>query len=302
MAAARVLVVDDEPAVLDFVHRALNSSGYEVQRASGPREALKIVGRGRVDLVLSEVRLPGMSGLRLVRNITRLSPATATLLMSGWARSPGVPPDVEILKKPFAARTLVARVKRALERTAQARSVLAGDLRRADQLRARAGQLQFDLGQAVVAATVMVERSRRTRQQAVPWSGHSPDEILEQYSLGRLAEPGLGQLEEHLLVCERCQTRLEDIDEFVGATRAAARELREVPLDIVHVTGDGPVMLSVGGAGDDWKASFAGRDLEGAERFSTLLEANDYALECFRLMFPEHQCDDRCSSSNEPTA
>jgi len=54
---------------------------------------------------------------------------------------------------------------------------------------------------------------------------HPTDEELELYSLNRLEEPDLARLEEHLLVCEACQKRLEDIDEFVGAMRVALKEI-----------------------------------------------------------------------------
>lgn len=301
MATARVLVIDDEPGILDFVDHALNSSGYEVLRASGPREALEIAGRNRIDLVLSDVRLPGMSGLQLVKRVTRLSPATATLLMSSWASSPDVPSHVEVLRKPFSAKTLVAKVERTLRQAEQARSVLHRDLERADELRADTGHLLADLMQAGAAATATLDRSRCMRQQVALSSGHSSADILERYSLGCLGEPDLGRLEEHLLVCEACQVRLEQVDGFVGAIQAAARELRETPLNLVHFTEDGPIRLSVERADDDWQASFDGRELEGAERFSTLAEANDNALESFRLMFPEHQCDERCSPGDEST-
>ena len=67
--AATVLVVDDEPIVLEFVARALDRSGYDVLRASGSRQALEIVGRRpRVDLVLTDWQLPGMNGVELVRD------------------------------------------------------------------------------------------------------------------------------------------------------------------------------------------------------------------------------------------
>jgi hypothetical protein len=56
---------------------------------------------------------------------------------------------------------------------------------------------------------------------------HLPDEELELYSLGRLEDAQLRQLEEHLLLCEHCQRRLEETDTFVLAMRQAAAEFSE---------------------------------------------------------------------------
>ena len=50
---------------------------------------------------------------------------------------------------------------------------------------------------------------------------HPDDEMLELYALGRLVEPGLGEVEEHLLVCAGCQERLDEVTEFAGLMREA---------------------------------------------------------------------------------
>lgn len=52
---------------------------------------------------------------------------------------------------------------------------------------------------------------------------HPSDDDLELYALGRLTEPDLGRVEEHLLVCEECRVRLDEEDAFVKAVRAALR-------------------------------------------------------------------------------
>src|ERR1700680_3386591 len=56
---------------------------------------------------------------------------------------------------------------------------------------------------------------------------HSNEDLLEQYAFGRLPEEQADGLEEHLFICEHCQTRLTEIEHFVHATKAAASELRE---------------------------------------------------------------------------
>jgi hypothetical protein len=124
---------------------------------------------------------------------------------------------------------------------------------------------------------------------------HPSNDLLERYAMGKLTEPHLEQVEEHLFVCESCRTRLAEVDAFVSATRAALRQLREVPLDITHHTDDGPIRLLVEPTeSGEWHATFTGQELQGAQRFAGVAEANDYLLEAFRLIFPEHGFDERC--------
>jgi hypothetical protein len=126
-------------------------------------------------------------------------------------------------------------------------------------------------------------------------SKHLPDDFLERYAIGALTEPELEHVEEHLLACESCRARLAECDAFVSATRAALRQLRDEPLDFTHYTEDGPIRLMVESTDSgEWRATFAGQELEGACRFGSVAEANDYVLEAFRLMFPGHACDKRC--------
>lgn len=62
--------------------------------------------------------------------------------------------------------------------------------------------------------------------------GHTDDELLEKYSLGTLREPEIGEFEEHLLLCDSCQDRLEQMDGYVAAMQSASSKLRrEQPSD-----------------------------------------------------------------------
>lgn len=56
---------------------------------------------------------------------------------------------------------------------------------------------------------------------------HADDEVLEQYSMGSLPEPELGELEEHLLICSQCQDRLARTDAYVRGMQGAARRIRQ---------------------------------------------------------------------------
>lgn len=56
---------------------------------------------------------------------------------------------------------------------------------------------------------------------------HPDDEVVEAYAMGRLEEPILSDYEEHLLICDHCQERLQQIDQYVDAMRRATRRFAE---------------------------------------------------------------------------
>ena len=121
-AAARILLVEDEPAVRDVVARMLRRLGYRVEVTPGGAEALAWLARpeAEADLLLTDVRMPGMQGPELARRARGLRPGIRVLLMSAFsadvedAASSG---DVAatILDKPFDTLTLGAAVRAALE-------------------------------------------------------------------------------------------------------------------------------------------------------------------------------------------
>lgn len=64
---SRILAVDDSPSMRDMVRMALTDAGFEITQASDGREALEIARRGSFDLVLSDVTMPSMDGIELIR-------------------------------------------------------------------------------------------------------------------------------------------------------------------------------------------------------------------------------------------
>ncbi len=119
MAKASILVVDDEPCVLQIVTRVLEGAGYEVAAASGPKQALELVGsQGSFELVVSDVMMPEMCGPQLASEIRLRSPSSRILLMSGWAPVERLPKGVPFLGKPFSPRDLLDAVERAVQAAA----------------------------------------------------------------------------------------------------------------------------------------------------------------------------------------
>jgi CheY-like chemotaxis protein len=116
MATARVLVVDDEPAVLGWVSRALSRKGYDVHAVSSPLEALLLAhDTPCFDLVVSDVIMPEMCGPELVKRIAQLCPTAAVILMSGHIAAETLPEGAAFISKPFLATDLYSIVEKALD-------------------------------------------------------------------------------------------------------------------------------------------------------------------------------------------
>ncbi|MEM1435337.1 MAG: response regulator [Pseudomonadota bacterium] len=79
-----VLFVDDEPRVLTSM-RALFRKGYQVRTANSATEALAVLADGPVDLIVSDQRMPHMTGVELLARVRREYPATRRILLTGYA-------------------------------------------------------------------------------------------------------------------------------------------------------------------------------------------------------------------------
>jgi PAS domain S-box-containing protein len=116
-----ILLVEDEPAVLDLVKDTLDRIGYTVFTAGNGREALDLIeDQGLVpDLLLTDVVMPEMGGPELARSLTARFPAMKVLFASGYPDH-GLGPNgmlaagVELIHKPFGPRLLVDRVRQIL--------------------------------------------------------------------------------------------------------------------------------------------------------------------------------------------
>jgi PAS domain S-box-containing protein len=119
----RILVADDEPGIRAVVRRVLEASGYRLLVAANGREALRILEDPEhgVDLVLTDVIMPGMSGLELVETLRQQSPNMPVLMMSGYGEADAiqrhlVQPGVHFLPKPFRSGALATAVRELLDR------------------------------------------------------------------------------------------------------------------------------------------------------------------------------------------
>jgi CheY-like chemotaxis protein len=106
-----ILVVDDEPSVLEVAQRTLSEAGYRVVTARTGEEALRVAtGRPGLSLVLTDVLMPGLGGRELVRRLADVRPALRVLVTSGQPDGAG-----DVLQKPFSAEELLGEVRKALD-------------------------------------------------------------------------------------------------------------------------------------------------------------------------------------------
>lgn len=116
-----IMVVDDDRHTLDLVTECLNQMGQEVFAASSGEEAMELIGRLgiKIDLLLSDVVMPGINGIELARRLVTDAPATKIIFMSGYMKPAltsenSIQPENRFLQKPFSGKTLVNCVKQAL--------------------------------------------------------------------------------------------------------------------------------------------------------------------------------------------
>jgi PAS domain S-box-containing protein len=123
LSRERVLLVEDDVEVRVFAASVMRDLGYEVLEAVDGTEALRLIeAQPALDLLFTDVGLPGMNGRSLAEAALRLRPGLKILYTTGYARNAIVhngvlDPDVELIGKPFDAETLAWRLRQVLEAT-----------------------------------------------------------------------------------------------------------------------------------------------------------------------------------------
>lgn len=89
-------IIDDEVAVLRTLQRKAAKNGYEVRVFTSPEEALSVIDRRHFDIVLSDLRMPGMDGFTVLERVKSISPETEVIIMTGYG---SVSTAVDLVKK-----------------------------------------------------------------------------------------------------------------------------------------------------------------------------------------------------------
>jgi DNA-binding response OmpR family regulator len=123
--AARVLLIEDEPGIVDFVRRGLEAEGFTVEAALDGTEGEQLALHGNFDVIVLDLMLPGRSGLEILASVRRSAPSVAVIVLTARGeiedRVAGLDAGAaDYLVKPFSLAELVARVRAQLRVIAQA--------------------------------------------------------------------------------------------------------------------------------------------------------------------------------------
>lgn len=117
----RVLIVDDDQNILSSLRRLFRREDYEVVTASGAEEALRLMEETPVHVVISDYRMPGMTGTDLLREVQRLWPDTVRVVLSGYSEVNAIIDAInegaiyKFVSKPWNDEEILLSVRRAVE-------------------------------------------------------------------------------------------------------------------------------------------------------------------------------------------
>ncbi len=192
----RVVVVDDEVAVLSLLKKALTREGYQVEAFGDASAALKRVAEGGVSLLVTDVRMPRMDGMELSRRALEEDPDLAILVLTGAADTDTAVESLRLgvrdyLTKPISIEALSESASRALRRRSQElyRRRIEGWLRaeverRTEELRGKSRELER------VSVEMLASLVRAMEAKDARLKGHS--ERVAEYCAGMGKKLGLG--------------------------------------------------------------------------------------------------------------
>jgi two-component system alkaline phosphatase synthesis response regulator PhoP len=157
MAGSRILVVDDEPSILNLVTSYLQAEGYEYYTASDGPTGLKAARVYKPDLIILDIMLPGMDGIEVLSQLRRESDVYVIMLTAKSEETDkiiglSVGAD-DYLTKPFSPRELMARIKAALRRIRTGASPVSGEVITTNHLRIDSGSRQVWVDDKLIELT-----------------------------------------------------------------------------------------------------------------------------------------------------
>jgi DNA-binding NtrC family response regulator len=115
-----ILIVDDDQNVLEVLEARLQSAGFCIFKAENGREALRILQDQKIDLMISDMKMPGMSGMEVLGKARSLQPGLPIIFLTAYGSIPDAVKAVkagaiDYLAKPFDGRELVYKLRKVLE-------------------------------------------------------------------------------------------------------------------------------------------------------------------------------------------
>ena len=116
----KILIVDDELVVIKSAERVLKSEGYNVEGALGGREAIMKIGQENYDLVFTDLKMPEVDGITLIRWIKKTKPSVGIVIITGYPSQDTIKEALELgiidyVPKPFTPSVLLDVTERAVE-------------------------------------------------------------------------------------------------------------------------------------------------------------------------------------------
>lgn len=116
----KIVVVDDEPEILRTLKRILSRKGYEVVTFDSPLNALDYLKTERVNLILTDLKMPGMDGVQLLLRVKQSHPSLPVILLTAYATIETAVTAMQqgafdYLRKPFDIKKIYEIVERAIE-------------------------------------------------------------------------------------------------------------------------------------------------------------------------------------------
>ena len=116
----RILVVDDEPMILDFVRSFLVKGGYDVLTAPNGEQALAVFrSNPDIDLLVTDIVMPKMDGIKLAHRLSEMHGNMRVLFITGYSEEQTGTQAVNTIRKPFTPVQLLAAVQAALARASR---------------------------------------------------------------------------------------------------------------------------------------------------------------------------------------
>ena len=113
---AKILLAEDDTSMREFLQRALQRVGYEVDSVGCGTEAIPLLEADRYDLLLTDIVMPEMDGIELAQKASAIDPDIRVMFITGFAavalQSGRAAPEAKMLSKPFHLKDLVAEVDR----------------------------------------------------------------------------------------------------------------------------------------------------------------------------------------------
>ena len=208
---AKILIVDDEPQVCALISEELSRHGFDCQTATAPRQAETLLGTQHFDLAISDIAMPGISGLDLLAHVKQHAPACKVILITGVSKREYLAQAImlgayDYIEKPFEMGQLVDTVSRAVSAKDDAPH-LPIRAAAAMELGQQARQASFDSVRALALAVEAKDPyTRRHSEQVTHYAVHlakamgCPDSLVESiHTAALLHDVGKIGVPDHIL-------------------------------------------------------------------------------------------------------